>query len=293
MPHRRTTDTEPTDRILHSAVQSQGQRRCISTELSPDRHTGWQPILRKEVEAAVQSLKKGQSAGGNNIQAELVQAGEENVITTLMIICHKIWQTGEWLTPWTQSIVITLPKKGNLQHCQHYRTISLISHSSKVMLKPQAEEITAEPGRLQSRKEHYRADLQLTNPLWQMSPAPARPLPCLYRLQGVLRQGLACSFVGNHEVQHQHHLYPGQKKTLTRPLVLSSSTSIGDWFWTVGVQQGCLLSLIPFNIFFWKGHDRCHRRSQRHCQHWRQNNNWSPLCWWHWWLSRRKKNRQI
>ena len=33
------------------------------------------PILRKEVEAAVQSLKKGKSAGVNNIPAELVQAG--------------------------------------------------------------------------------------------------------------------------------------------------------------------------------------------------------------------------
>ena len=33
------------------------------------------PILRKEVEAAVQSLKKGRSAGVDNIPVELVQAG--------------------------------------------------------------------------------------------------------------------------------------------------------------------------------------------------------------------------
>ena len=51
----------------------------------------------------------------------------------------------------TQSLVITLPKKGNLQQCQNYQTISLISHASKVMLKiilnrlkPQVEKITAE-----------------------------------------------------------------------------------------------------------------------------------------------------
>ena len=50
-----------------------------------------------------------------------------------------------------QSLVITLPKKGNLQRCQNYRTISLISHPSKVMLKnilnrlkPQAKKIIAE-----------------------------------------------------------------------------------------------------------------------------------------------------
>ena len=35
------------------------------------------PILRKEEEAAVQSLKKGKSAGVDNIPAELVQAGGE------------------------------------------------------------------------------------------------------------------------------------------------------------------------------------------------------------------------
>ena len=39
------------------------------------------PILRREVEAAVQSLKKGKSAGVDNIPAEMVQAGGVDVIT--------------------------------------------------------------------------------------------------------------------------------------------------------------------------------------------------------------------
>ena len=70
------------------------------------------------------------------------------MIDVLTEICNRIWRTGEWPTAWTQSLIITLPKKGNLQLCQNYRTIS---HSSKVMLKvilnrlkPQAEEIIAE-----------------------------------------------------------------------------------------------------------------------------------------------------
>ena len=57
------------------------------------------PILRREVEAAVQSLKKGKSAGLDNIPAELVQVGGEDVITVLTTICNKIWQAGEWPTP--------------------------------------------------------------------------------------------------------------------------------------------------------------------------------------------------
>ena len=88
---------------------------CPKTDTEDDH-----PILRREVEAAVQLLKKGKSAGIYNIPAELVQAVGEDVITALTTICHKIWQTGEWQTPWTQSLVITLPKKGNLQQCQNY-----------------------------------------------------------------------------------------------------------------------------------------------------------------------------
>ena len=94
---------------------------------------------------------KGKSARVDNIEAELVQAGGEEVITPLMTFCNKIWQIGEWPTLCTQSLVITLPKKGNLQQCQNYRTISLVSLQSKVMLKiilnrlkPQAEKIIAE-----------------------------------------------------------------------------------------------------------------------------------------------------
>ena len=73
------------------------------------------------------------------------------MIDVLTEICNRIWRTEEWPSTWTQSLIITPPKKGNLQLCQNYRTISFISHSSKVMLKVilnrlkhQAEEIFAE-----------------------------------------------------------------------------------------------------------------------------------------------------
>ena len=98
---------------------------CPQTDTEDDH-----PILLKGVESAVQLLKKGKSSGVDNIPAELAQAGGENVTTVLTIICRKIWQTGEWPTPWTQSLVITLPKKGNPQLCQNYRTINLINHPS-------------------------------------------------------------------------------------------------------------------------------------------------------------------
>ena len=51
---------------------------CPQTDTEDDH-----PILRKEVEAAEQSLKRGKSARIENIPAELVQAGGEHVITAL------------------------------------------------------------------------------------------------------------------------------------------------------------------------------------------------------------------
>ena len=109
------------------------------------------PILREEVPAAVKPLKKRKSLGIDNIPGELVQAGGDAVISALHKICNKIWQTREWPISWTQSLIITLPKKGNLQQSKNYRTISLRCHLPKVLLKvlfnrlkPQAESIIAE-----------------------------------------------------------------------------------------------------------------------------------------------------
>ena len=74
--------------------------------------------------------------------------------------CNMIWQTGEWPTPWTQSLVIVLPKKGNLHQCQNYRTISLISHPS---MKPQAKKIIAE------EQACFRAGRSTTEQIFNLS----------------------------------------------------------------------------------------------------------------------------
>ena len=85
----------------HKANGDPSVLNCPQTHTEDDH-----PILRKEVVAAVQTLKKGKYAGVDNIRVELVHAGGENTITALTTICDKIWQTGEWPTPWTQSLVI-------------------------------------------------------------------------------------------------------------------------------------------------------------------------------------------
>ena len=70
-------------------------------------------------------------------------------------------ETNKWPEEWTKSIIIPVPKKGNLKQCQNYRTISLISHPSKVMLqillnrlKSQSEKLLSEEQARFRPKQH-------------------------------------------------------------------------------------------------------------------------------------------
>ena len=44
-------------------------------------------------------------------------------------------ETQQWPQDWKRSIFIPIPKKGKVKECSNYRTIALISHASKIMLK--------------------------------------------------------------------------------------------------------------------------------------------------------------
>ena len=50
-------------------------------------------------------------------------------------MCHQIWKTQQWPQDWKRSVFIPISKRGNAKECSNYRTIALISHASKVMLK--------------------------------------------------------------------------------------------------------------------------------------------------------------
>ena len=50
-------------------------------------------------------------------------------------VCQQIWKIQQWPQDWKRSVFIPILKKGNAKECSNYRTIALISHASKVMLK--------------------------------------------------------------------------------------------------------------------------------------------------------------
>ena len=59
----------------------------------------------------------------------------DDAVKVLRSICQQIWKTQQWPQDWKRSVFIPIPKKGNAKECSNYRTVALISHASKVMLK--------------------------------------------------------------------------------------------------------------------------------------------------------------
>ena len=60
---------------------------------------------------------------------------KDDGVKVLHSICQQMWKTQQRPQDWKRSVFIPIPKKGNAKECSNYRTIALISHSSKVMLK--------------------------------------------------------------------------------------------------------------------------------------------------------------
>ena len=99
----------------------------------PDNHEP--DILECEIKQALGSTTTNKANGGDGIPLELFQILKDDAVKVLHSICQQIWKTQQWPQDWKRSVFILIPKKGNAKECSNYRTIALISHASKVMLK--------------------------------------------------------------------------------------------------------------------------------------------------------------
>ena len=86
-------------------------------------------------QVALGSITINKASGGNGIPVELFQILKDDAVKVLHSICQQIWKTQQWPQAWKMSVFILISKKGNAKECSNYRTIALISHASKVMLK--------------------------------------------------------------------------------------------------------------------------------------------------------------
>ena len=106
----------------------------------PDNHDGVITHLEPEIleckfKWVLGSITVSKASGGDGIPVELLQILKDDAVKVLHSICQQLWKTQQWPQDWKRSVFILIPKKDTAKECSNYRTIALISHASKVMLK--------------------------------------------------------------------------------------------------------------------------------------------------------------
>ena len=92
-------------------------------------------FLECEVKWALGRITTNKASGSDGIPVELFQILKDDAVKVLHSICQRIGKTRQWPQDWKMSVFIPIPKKGNSKECSNYRTIALISHAGKVMIK--------------------------------------------------------------------------------------------------------------------------------------------------------------
>ena len=68
----------------------------------------------------------------------------------LINLSKEMYEKGEWPNDITKAIILTIQKNSNAIECTDHRTLSLINHASKIILKVPTK-------RLESKVEAYQA----------------------------------------------------------------------------------------------------------------------------------------
>ena len=92
-------------------------------------------ILDCEGRWALGSIAVNKTSGCKRIPVELFRTLKDDAIKALHSIYQQMWKIQQWSQDWKWSIPIPFPKKGSTKEGANHRTIALISHATKVMLK--------------------------------------------------------------------------------------------------------------------------------------------------------------
>ena len=99
-------------------------------------------LLESDIRKAIKEIKNKKSPGIDNIPSEMIKSLVEKATEELVLLCKLMCKEGEWTDDFSTSIVIPFEKKANAMECGDFRSISLIPHASKIVLKILSKRIT-------------------------------------------------------------------------------------------------------------------------------------------------------
>jgi hypothetical protein len=107
----------------------------IEQEWEVDKDNMGPDLIIDEIKAAIKEMKNGKAEGYDEIPAEFWKLLGETALGKIEELCQDIYVKGRWPGDFTKSVLIPIPKKSNADECGDYRTISLIPHISKILLR--------------------------------------------------------------------------------------------------------------------------------------------------------------
>ncbi|KAH9590388.1 hypothetical protein MS3_00003092 [Schistosoma haematobium] len=91
------------------------------------------PPTLVEVQKAIDNLKRGREAGPDGLATEVFKDGGPILAIRLTNILAKIWELDVIPSYWSQSLIVSIYKKGSKSSCDNHRGISLINIASKIL----------------------------------------------------------------------------------------------------------------------------------------------------------------
>ena len=92
------------------------------------------PILQG-VTHAIKQMKTGKSPGIDNICIELLKTDAITAGNIFTGLFNDIWTANEIPRDWNKGLIVKIPKKGDLQNCDNWRGITLLSMPSKIVCR--------------------------------------------------------------------------------------------------------------------------------------------------------------
>ena len=94
-------------------------------EINPDKEE-----VRKAVRKAISSMKSGKAQGSDDadgVSADMLKAGQEIIVRTLIEIFEGIWEIEEISSDWKTGLIIKLPNKEDLSMWNNWKGVTLLS----------------------------------------------------------------------------------------------------------------------------------------------------------------------
>ena len=117
--------------MLQKEVDGQGEEQ--TNELEDGVVEGLDhPISREEVLTAIRKLQTGKSPGPDGMISEFFKYSGDGVVDYLLKLFNVLFDSGVYPKSWTESVILPLFKKGDINDTNNYRGISLCDIGSKL-----------------------------------------------------------------------------------------------------------------------------------------------------------------